>query len=221
MPVFVPSLGLAYFPVPKNACTSLKRCFYEMNEGRPFQPWRREDGRMAYIHDTPGYLSPEFNPAFLERTRGQARLALVRHPLRRLVSAYKNRVLHHRELSPKALGQRAMEELGLPPHPSFEVFVERLPDYVAVSSSIRHHTRPQRHFLGPDLSAFEHLCKVEEMPRVQALLERLAGRPVALPHLQQGGHALPDPEITPETRRRMLEFCGPDLEYLAGHYDVG
>ena len=38
MPLVVPSLGLAYFPVPKNACTSLKEFFYEILESTPFEP---------------------------------------------------------------------------------------------------------------------------------------------------------------------------------------
>jgi Sulfotransferase family len=221
MPLLVPSLGLAYFPVPKNACTSLKEFFYEIIHSTPFEPRRAEDGRTIYIHNLPGYSAPHFRPEFAAATGGQARLAVVRHPVRRLVSAYKNRVMAYRELSARALGQEAMERHGLVPDPSFEVFMDRIEAYRQASASIRHHTTMQAVFLGPDLSLYEHLHRVEELPRLQALLAALAGRPVALPHRQRAGAQFPDPEITPATRRKLLEFCAPDLEYLSRFYGEG
>lgn len=218
MPVVVPALGLAYFPVPKNACTSLKHFFYGVNESVPFTPEAQENGQVAYIHDIPGYLSPLFEPRFVSMTRDRARLAVIRHPFRRLISAYNNRVHRHWELSAAVLGQEVLERTGLLPDPPFDLFMERIGDYTAVSPSMWHHTAPQTAFLGPDLSIFHHVHRVEELPRLQELLGRLAGRPVVLPHDQQGGQDLPDPPLTPGTRRRMREFCAPDLERLAAWY---
>jgi hypothetical protein len=221
MPLLVPSLGLAYFPVPKNACTSLKEFFHEIVEGAPFEARRREDGQRLYIHNMPGYATPEFRPEFVAATQGLVRLAVVRHPVRRLISAYKNRVRAYWELSVKVLGQEVLDRHGLVPNPDFAVFIERLEDYRRVSVSIRHHTAPQVAFLGPDLSLYEHLHRMEDLPRLEALLSDLTGRRVALPHRQRAGAQFPDPEIVPATRRRMLEFCAPDLEYLAHLYGDG
>jgi hypothetical protein len=222
MPLLVPKLGLAYFPVPKNACTSLKHLFYQINEGKPFVPYPMPSGgRLGYIHDLSGYGSLGFRPEFLEATEGHARLAVIRHPIRRLISAYKNRVLWHRELSAKALGAEVIAQTGLQPDPPFDLFIERLEEYRAASRSMRHHTAPQAEFLGPGLAAYEHVHKVEALPRLEALLGRLAGHPVTLPHDQQGGRDFPDPELSPETRRRLREACASDLEYLAAHYGQG
>ena len=40
MPVILPDHKLSYFFVPKVACTSLKYMFYEVENGRRFEPFR-------------------------------------------------------------------------------------------------------------------------------------------------------------------------------------
>lgn len=209
--VIVPSLDLAYFPVPKNACSTLKIAFYEINEGRPYAPLARPDGTMVHVHEFPGYDSLPLTPATLEATAALSRIAVVRDPLRRLVSCYKNRVLHFRELSTKHLPTEAFARAGLPQDPAFDLFIERLDEYRALSWSISHHSDLQRTFLGEDRGAFEQLFTLAELPRLEAWLRARAGRDLQLPHAQRGGQEFPDPEITPETRRRMLDYCAPDL----------
>ena len=211
MAVLVPALGLAYFPVPKNACSTIKEALFALNEGRPFEPFPLPDGRTGFIHDIPAYKSRVLSPQDLEATRGMRRIAVVRDPLRRLVSCYKNRVLHFRELAPDRADLAALARRGVPPAPDFDTFIERLEDYRAASPSIRHHSDPQTVFLGREPGLFAHVFRMEELPRLAALLGSLAGQEVVFGHLQRGGAEFPDPEIAPATRRRMLDYCAEDL----------
>lgn len=211
MAVIVPALGLAYFPVPKNACSTIKEALFALNEGRPFQPFPLPDGRTGFIHDIPAYKSRLVAPEAWEATRGMRRIAVVRDPLRRLVSCYKNRVQHFRELSPDRADLAALARHGVPPEPDFDTFVEQLEGYRAASPSIRHHSDPQTAFLGRDPARFADVFRMEELPRLAGLLSSLAGREVAFQHLQRGGAEFPDPEIGPATRRRMLDYCAEDL----------
>jgi hypothetical protein len=207
----VPSLGLAYFPVPKNACSSLKAALFAVNEGRAFEPRQRPDGTWMHIHNHPGYPSWPITEAALADTAGLERLAVVRDPLRRLVSCYKNRVLHHGELSTRVVPAEEFARAGLQPDPGFDLFIERLAEYRALSWSIDHHSAPQASYLGSDRAAFRHVFAMDDLPRLEGLLSDRAGRAIRLPHMQRGGAEFPDPEITPATRRRMLEHCAPDL----------
>ena len=213
MPVLVPALGLAYFAVPKNACTSVKEALFALNEGRPFAPWTGPDGRRMYIHNTPGYFSAYATPETFAETAGLLRIAVIRDPIRRLVSCWKNRVLHHRELSVARAGAEVFAQHGLPPDPDFDLFIEKLDGYRALSWSIGHHTDLQVRFLGHDPAAFAEVYGMEDLPALQQFLSDLAGAPVTLGHLQRGGREFPDPEITEVTRRRMRAYATEDYDH--------
>ncbi len=213
MTITVPALGLAYFAVPKNACTTLKHACFALNTGRAFETWLDADGRPMHIHDTPGYLSPWMTPEGLASTAGLARLAVIRDPIRRLVSCWKNRVRHYCELSAEVVGAELLAAHGLQPTPPFAVFIERLTEYRAISRAIAHHTELQVAFLGRDPAVFAHIRRVEDMPALVALLSDLAGRPVTLGHDQTGGSEFPDPEIDAATRRRMLAYAEEDYDH--------
>ena len=213
MPVIVPALGLAYFAVPKNACTTLKHAFFALNTGRAFETWQDAEGRPMYIHNTRGYGTAPMTPEALASTAGLARLAVIRDPIRRLVSCWKNRVRHHWELSAEVVGAELLAARGLQPTPPFAVFIERLAEYRAISWSIAHHTELQVAFLGRDPAVFAHVRRVEDMPALVALLSGLAGRPVTLGHDQTGGSEFPDPEIDAATRRRMLAYAAEDYDH--------
>ena len=213
MPVLVPTLGLAYFAVPKNACTTLKEAFFALNEGRPFAPWDGPEGRTMYIHNTQGYFSAPATPEAFAETEGLLRLAVVRDPMRRLVSCWKNRVLHHRELSVARLGEAPFAQHGLPPDPPFPLFIEKLEGYRALSWSIRHHSDLQVVFLGRDPGAFAHVVPMEALAELQELVASLAGAPVAFGHAQRGGREFPDPEIDAATRQRMLAYAAEDYDH--------
>lgn len=91
---------LFYASVPKVACSSVKRMFYEIENGVAFDKIVA-NGKRYYVH--------HFYPGILRNTYPEARIAdyrrlcLVRDPIKRFLSAYGNRVVFHRELTPRTV----------------------------------------------------------------------------------------------------------------------
>lgn len=211
--------NLAYFPVPKTACTSLKSYFYEIEHGAPFIPYRGDDERMIYIHNKI-FSSSFFGEARAECLASCHRIAVVRDPVERFVSAYANRVLHHKELSAAALNTPLGEALGLLPTPAFELFVERLDEYRLASWSISHHTNPASYFLGPDLGYFHKTYKFSEIGQLHADICARTGTNFALPHEQKMGAAFPLPGPKHPCWRKLREFYAGDYALMKGYYSL-
>lgn len=185
-PVKVPAYKIAYWPVPKNACTSLKYAFYALRTEQEFVPLRV--GRRYFYHIHRIFPSQPFRAVALEPT--WIKVAVVRDPLERLVSSYCNRVLYHSDLVRHQLKLQA-ENLKL--RPSFPEFVEHLDAYRAISKSIRYHTDPQVTFLGQDPSYFDVLINVKNL---KALPSQLGIQNLSLPKKQDGGREHKDAALS-------------------------
>jgi hypothetical protein len=208
---------LAYFPVPKIACTSLKCYFHELEHGAPFVPYRNDDGRMVHIHNK------IFSKTFCaedqaERLAACHRIAVIRDPIERLVSAYANRVLFHRELSEAALDTPVARALALAADPPFELFMERFDEYRVASWSIAHHTNPAAYFLGPDLGFYDKIYKFSELAQLHADVSALTGTQYALPHEQKMGAAVTLPGPKHKSWRKLREFYAGDYALMRGYY---
>ena len=146
MPITLPAQRLAFFFLPKVACTSFKHMFFEIENGRPFEPFQ-VNGKRQFVHDLyPFRRFAKLKPAQYE---GFARLALLRDPVARVVSCYRNRVVAQKAL---ALGDTParLAAQGLSAKPSLEEFVAHFPAYRRASGAVRFHTQPLSHALGPD-----------------------------------------------------------------------
>ena len=194
MTFILAKIGIFYAAVPKVACTSLKQFFFEMENGFKFRKFSA-NGRKRSIH----YLhrSMLHEDYLTERLDGLYKVAVVREPLSRFLSAYSNRVLHHKELSMHKAGPR-LQKLGLEPNPSLSLFVDRYEEYKQANNSIMHHTRPLVDFLGPDAAFFDKLYRMQELPDFEADMNVLAGTDLRIPHLQRGGPRISKDELTPE-----------------------
>jgi hypothetical protein len=176
----------SYLAVPKVACTSLKSMFFEVENGRSFEPYVA-NGRKVHIHNV--YPSLNFSDVPKPRIADHARFALVRDPVKRFLSCYSNRVLHLKELSQANAGA-ALAGRDLAPDPDLGMFIDRLDDYRAASVSIRHHTNPLVTFLGRDPGYFAGLYRIEQIDTlIRALSDRL-GRDLVAGRLQTGGPKL-------------------------------
>jgi hypothetical protein len=202
MPVGLTHLGVLIYTSPKVLSTSIKYMAFELENGRPFEPFEAQ-GKIFQVHrfyPTKAFVLPD-------RNRYQHVLAFVRDPLERLVSVYRNRVLCRRLASEKDW-ERAVDA-GLPPRPSFSQFVKYLEDYRSHIQEIDHHAAPQVDFLGRDPGLFDRFYSAESLGDFEEFMGNLAGRDVSLPHEQRSAKKKEIP-ISPLTRNRAYDLYGDD-----------
>jgi hypothetical protein len=92
--------------------------------------------------------------------------AVVRHPVARLVSACRARIVDARQASRGRLGRQAISR-GAVPDPDFATFCDRLELYREVSEDLRHHTQPMTFFLCRDPWVCSRLHRFSELRQPQ------------------------------------------------------
>ncbi|MEM9049032.1 MAG: sulfotransferase family 2 domain-containing protein [Pseudomonadota bacterium] len=202
---------LAYFSIPKVASTSLKELFYQIQHGRLFTKERRG------VHFE-AFRTEPFYRMDRERLNGFTRIAVVRDPIKRILSCYTNRVLQTRRLSAEQIDLVAAERLGVSPDPGIRKFILHLDQYRALSSSIRNHTQPTAMFLGPDLGYFHKVYRIEELDELVGFLQEQTGLALTLPREMTSEKKIDFAELTPNCQDRLREYCAADYAYLKDFY---
>ena len=176
MSIYSAVLNIRYYPVPKVACTSVKQVFFELEHGGPYTG--------GSIHNE--YGTPVFRANQPPRHPGELRIALVRDPIKRFISAYRNRIHGHEEAAHWKLRQQGLP-LDLKPFPSLNEFAHDLKAYQALVPSLRHHTQPMVSFLGRNPGFYDRIFMMDDIASLEALLSERAGQPISLPVTQTGG----------------------------------
>lgn len=172
---------LTYISVPKVACTSLKSYFYEIENGKPFEPYR-VDGTLFTIHKHA--KSVRFSSIEPQKMVGHRRIAVVRDPWRRVLSCYADKVVHGGALDSVVFSSE-QKKIGMVANPSLDNFVDFLEGYCAVSSMIRHHARPLSFYLGENPGFYDRVFALQELPKMIAYVERIIPRAPELRHLNR------------------------------------
>jgi hypothetical protein len=203
---------IGYRSLPKTASTSIKAWIYKLEEGKVF--CREEVGEHVHL--------------YMNRTRCgklakcRYRFIVVRDPVKRFLSAYKNRVLYHQELSEQFIRKNFMEQYWDVPHftPGLGQFVEHFEFYYQFEP-VFHHCRPVVDFLAdPHLNDFTHVYKLEDLPRLAQQLSEWTGEPVVFEHRQDGGLSYSLRDLTREHLEKILDFYAADYRLLEGYYSV-
>ncbi|MFD1912116.1 sulfotransferase family 2 domain-containing protein [Halodurantibacterium flavum] len=213
MSAFIDAFKLSYFSVPKTACTTLKTAFFALENGRPFADFRCS-GKWYYIHNF--YPSSGFKAAPHDRIADHARFAVVRDPLARAVSCYRNRVVHYRELGPGRISDEFVEK-GAVPDPSLDYFLRRLQLYREASVSIRHHTDPLTFFLGTDPAYFDTIYAMRDIDKFAERVAQITKRTMVLGREQTGGPNITPDQVSDEVAERVREFYAQDYQVF-GRY---
>lgn len=222
MPILIPCCKLAYFPIPKIACTSIKHTLFEINNGfylrKPDQesPPKKKNRKCSIhaIYQTTKYSAEEHTGLNEYKS-----FAVIRDPMQRILSAYSNRVLHHRALKKPAV-VAALIEKQLPPNPDINEFIMQLGKYRKVSGEILSHTRPLRYFLGKDLSRFDRIYTIQQMPELARYLSEIVGREISIPRFQIGGDKQDLEMLTLEAFEKLRELCKPDYEIARAYLTI-
>lgn len=209
MAVILSNIRLAYFPVPKNACTSLKLMLFDVENGFPF-PRLMANGALHHIHKL--YPSELIKPAHWTSTKAMLRIAIVRDPIDRFLSAYSNRVLHHREIEKAPKRPKNLSAM-----PSVSELIDNLDEYRCIWT-ISHHTAPQVEFIGKELAQFYRVFPFEHLQDCAALICELAERNIALPHEQAMGPRISRADLSRSNLKKLQSFYAADYALLSGIY---
>ncbi|MBC2776702.1 sulfotransferase family 2 domain-containing protein [Parasphingopyxis marina] len=207
MPYSFESKKIVVFTSRKVASASLRNMIYEVEgEDADFVEWvnsRPPEKRL---------VSSRFEPAGWEDYR---KIALVRNPVDRFVSLYKHRVAKKtsflRKIDPdRRKARNILAEAGLPIGPDLDTFCRELKRYCAISSDIRIHILPQKHFLGPSLDWYDDVVKLEDID----FIAQLIGHDMPHTHKTHSEQI----RITPESRAIIENNCKEDIAFLAKYY---
>jgi len=216
MVIEVKNTDLVYFPVPKVASTTLKQFIYEVNHGEPYRDQQDTDAdRSKHIHTHDrAFEAIAFDNVELASIAQKRRVAVVRDPIERILSAYSNRVLFHGELSPSSIDTKSAELLGVPANPSLSEFIQYLSEYRELSRPIAHHTDLQKTFLGSDPGYFEEIFPIERLPNLADLINKAAGTNVDIGHAQRSKKKIPTWDLSSRQRSELIEYCLEDYQLL-------
>lgn len=204
MAIFIEKFKIAYFPVPKIACTSLKDLFFRLENnlgnsagvcGDPVWPLLI-NGEKINIHTL--YQTKNFGAIDLTKYSEYQKFAIVRHPVDRLVSCWRNRVIRYKELSSECIQNEIGNLQVAPPDPDFEEFVDKLHVYRRMKS-IKHHTDLMANFLGTDVSVYTKIFRLDQISEFKEHINGLTGLDLKLNHLQTA------PAINPNLSTRLIE----------------
>jgi hypothetical protein len=200
------NISLAYFPVPKIACTTIKLALFEIDHGYPITDRVGPDPANNYIHwhlRTDAFR-PDVGSTFPKHFE---KMVVVRDPIERFVSAYRNRIVHLREA--------AQAGTSLPRQPDIETFTRLLPAYMQAAPMIAHHFAPQIGFIGYDLGWYDRVFRFDQWPDVAAYLSDKVGRPVNLGVTQNEGPRLSASNLRPETLALLRQYYADDYKLFA------
>ncbi len=209
---------IAYFPVPKTASTSMKYAFYQLEHGKPFIKVK-VPGQKSGIHDT--YLNTRrFCNIDHARYKDYSRIAIIRDPVRRIISAFQHRVLREKELSENRIDMDLARALGVAPNPTRSEFLCNIEKYRLLSKPIKHHTDPFTDFLGHDLSYFTDVVKIGKVGELATQIEALTGRKFEIEHHQKGSEKPMVLRMDRPARNALLNYCAGDYALMKGCYSI-
>ena len=196
-----PGLGLIFYPVPKNAGTSIRNILFELEEGRPYH----DPANLFRIFGRPGPFLPVAVGNF-------TRIAILRDPVERFVSAFRNRVLQYGEINREVMRQRGVPE-ELPEKPDFGTFLGNLAEYRKIGQ-IAHHTNAQVFFLGKNPEFFDQLFSFSDLAPLRQLLSERAGRELSLPRLRTGEGTRDAESPSPEQVEMLKRLYAEDYLFM-------
>ena len=215
MAIRINNTRFVFFPVPKVACTSVKTGLLAHNDPA-------ELARIAQVNHPPTlnihmvYPTYPFKPwTPVARWPKDQWICLVRDPIKRAVSGYRNRILHHHDLEKSPEG--ALERLGLPTTPDLETFALNLAAYSSANKDVDHHFAPHNTFLGNRPERFAHVFKLSDIQAFKDLLAE-AGAPLDIPHEQTGGPKVSVDDLSRKAREALENFYAKDYRAWGAYF---
>ena len=223
--IIIEKFKLGYQDSPKIASTSLFQWLHHSMYGYSYSD--RENKPNMYIHayfglgKCPDVRIVKNDRKSMEEYQTFFRFAITRDPIKRFISMYSNRILHHRELSANSNIANQLKRDSLEFDPDINMLVTGLEKYITVQQSIFHHARPQSDFLGNDLSIYNRIADISDVGKVideikahwmRNGLRVLAESAPVLGRAQTGGAKLGLEVLNDESFDKLLKYYRDDYE---------
>jgi hypothetical protein len=215
MVISVKKHKIAYMALPKAACSSVKAAIAQID------PEPRSDGGFTCEMKWHAmYPTQRFR-----RHRWKAvgddwyKFCVVRDPVQRLLSCYQDRVVERRNLYHSRNIRRGLVNLPALPDPDF--FFLNLTAYRKACSVIKHHSLPSWVFLGQDLSIYDDVFRISQLPQLAQKLEHHSGQTVSMTRENATSQKtkLTLDDLMPRTRKFLKKTVAAEYAYLADYFD--
>ena len=224
MSAILKAQNLAYISAPKCACTSIKELIFTIENNCNFNEIRTDRGAIYFQINGKDHYIHQFYPSIPYAEQPHHILnklhnfCVVRDPLDRLVSCYRNRVLRHGALRPEKI---AGLDIDAPSNPNLNQFVEHLDQYIK-APQIHHHTLPLTHFLGKRADGYQRIFNLRTIEQLPGYLKEYFGRTRSLPHLQtsQTENKLETSInfLSPESVKHLKNRYSDDFQYFGKYF---
>lgn len=214
MPIRVDAHKLAYSPLPKAGCSTVKRMLAMIDPDVVIPP--QEEWTTYTWHEF--YPTLRYKPKRWKQVSGYFRFGVVRDPAKRLMSVYTNRVMQFRDLT-KSPRLRQPENAHLMTDPDPDFFFANLDEYARNASVIKHHVLPAELFLGPDLSDYDRIYRTEELGQLAEDLSEHAGKSIDIARENKSEMKLALDDLKPETIDAIRPRLEREYDYLSGFFD--
>ncbi len=214
MPVKIKGTKFVYFPVPKVACTSIKTGILQHNDPTKYATVI-DPNVPLHVHMV--YTSNRFKP-WIARIKwpNSEWFCMVRDPIKRAVSGYRNRILHQHDLEKTPIAE--FEKADLSRDPDMNSFFCNLEAYSKLNDDVFHHFSPHCYFLGNKPERFAHIFKLSEMEKFTQLVAD-AGVALQIPHEQTGGPKVSVDDLSADARAALERFYAKDYRIWGDYFD--
>ncbi len=214
MVIAVKTHKIAYMAVPKSACTSVKAGLAQTDpEVSVDLDVLNNDA--ALVHSL--YQTRRFRLHRWREYEGWWRFAVVRDPLKRLMSVYSDIVADRQQLRNSRKLRREGALLPMDPDPDF--FFQHLSEYMKAASSVKHHALPVRLFIGPIPHLFDRIYKIEELPVLADDLSKKVGAEITIPRYNKSSSQLLFSDLNAKTRSSLDDYLDQEYKSLEGIYE--
>jgi hypothetical protein len=196
--IFCKKTKVVYFPAPKNASTSLRGLFFELENGFKFRKFSI-NGKATDLFWL--YRNQETFKA-IEVPPEYEKISVVRNPVSRFISTYKWLVSGHDTYFREPL--------------EINEFVGSLEIIGRQSAKAKFHLMPQFVFLGTDLSYFHRVFRVEDLAELNRYLSGRSGLKIDLPWENQSSKL--EQALSTESLGKLEHIYKADYELLHKYY---
>lgn len=213
MVVAVKEHRIAYMPVPKAACSSVKATLALLDPDVDVSLDEMSKDNKA-IHKI--YPTMRFRPHRWEGYENWWKFTVIRDPLKRLLAVYTDRVVAKQELhnSPKL---KAQTEFSIEPDPDF--FFQNLKSYMRLSSTVKHHALPTRLFVGPKPLRYDHVFTTSQLDLLAEALSEQTGQTVTIPRFNSSKEQLELSGLQPKTQATLKDILLEEYDHLSDFFE--
>jgi hypothetical protein len=203
-----------YFPIPKNATSSMKRVMYQLETDRV---WDQGDRKLlgVNIHTLyPSRPNSVWKPYFHRYTS----LVIVREPISRFLAAYANRVVHAKVLPLNNSFLSKITRAGLSQNPDIDEFIAKFEAYRFISREVNLHTLPQSNFVGKFWDEINYRIPISDVGKVPDIIKQQTGIEITLPRTQTSSLKFSADILDSKQIKKLKKIYRADYEMLDKYY---